>query len=231
MKLFNTIRNAIKYNAKLMKSRYNDCNISFSQWGEDIIVNNIFNNLKYNSITYLDIGANHPIVLNNTWFFYLNNMKGVLVEPDPELCKLLKRYRKKDIVINSGAGQKGNLTLYKFNNHSLNTFSQKEAESNLQKNNNYRIINKVSINILPINSIISENFDSYPNFISIDVEGMEMEILQDFNFETFKTEVFCIETYSWAEDRRVVEIIDFMQKKGYRIYSETGLNTIFIRNF
>ncbi|MFM6249337.1 MAG: hypothetical protein ACKPEQ_09345, partial [Dolichospermum sp.] len=57
--------------------------ISYSQCGEDLIINFIFNNLGIINPSYLDIGAHHPTYLSNTYSFYRKGCQGVCVEPDP----------------------------------------------------------------------------------------------------------------------------------------------------
>ena len=64
---------------------------SFSQFGEDLIIDNALDILKEKNISYLDIGANHPYFLSNSYYFYRKGANGTLVEPDPFLCKILKK--------------------------------------------------------------------------------------------------------------------------------------------
>ena len=55
-------------------------------------------------MTYLDIGANHPVRLNNTYLFYLRGYKGVLVEPNVSLCERLRAVRPRDTTLAAGIG-------------------------------------------------------------------------------------------------------------------------------
>src|SRR3954453_21218777 len=75
---------------------------SFSQQGEDLIVESICGFLKIENPTYLDIGAADPIVSSNTYLFYRKGCRGVLVEPNPAFCRELRRVRPKDTVLNIG---------------------------------------------------------------------------------------------------------------------------------
>ena len=77
---------------------------SFSQAGEDLIVKFTLQFLGIPSITYLDIGANHPVRLNNTYLFYLRGCKGVLVEPNASLCERLRAVRPRDTTLAAGIG-------------------------------------------------------------------------------------------------------------------------------
>lgn len=58
------------------------------------------------NIDYIDVGANHPTDISNTYLLYRNNYNGYLIEPNPELCNLLKVFRPKDKVLNIGIGPK-----------------------------------------------------------------------------------------------------------------------------
>src|SRR4051812_3390905 len=77
---------------------------SYSQAGEDMIVDYLFNSFKITNPTYLEIGTNQPVLSNNTYFFYRKGYKGVCVEPDPEMYQFIKKKRPRDIVLNIGIG-------------------------------------------------------------------------------------------------------------------------------
>ena len=102
---------------------------SFSQLGEDLIINYVFNGLGIFNIKYLDIGANHPIEINNTYLFYLNDASGVLIEPDPYYINELKNTRPNDLVLNIGLGKEKKLgaDFYIMSVRGLNTFDKTQA--------------------------------------------------------------------------------------------------------
>ncbi len=206
--------------------------ISYAQCGEDLIINFIFDQLGKKNISYLDLGANHPIWINNTYFFYKKGNTGVNVEPDGDLFKKIKRVRKKDICLNIGVGtKKEKMDFYLMSSSSLNTFSKKEAEA-LTLNNKQKIKKIVQIELLSVNQIISEYFvNSFPNFISIDIEGLDYSILKSFDFTKYKPEVFCVETLTYTEDNtegKLTNIIELMKENGYFVYADTYINTIFV---
>src|SRR5439155_8551863 len=75
---------------------------TYSQAGEDRILRFLFNSLSKASISYLDIGTNHPSMGNNTYLFYSSGSRGVCVEPNPEMGRLIKRMRPRDKYLNVG---------------------------------------------------------------------------------------------------------------------------------
>ena len=207
-------------------------NYSYSQCGEDIMVKRILGKLGITKATYLDIGANDPVNLNNTYLFYTLGGRGVLVEPDPTICKQIGRLRNQDTLINAGIGveQQGKASFYIFSNNVLNTFSQTEAEY-VDKQGKNNIQKVIDVPLFTINQVIDEYFASCPNFISIDIEGMDYEVINSLDFLQYRPEVFCIETISYTEDNteeKINEIFNLMQSKDYLLYGDTYINSIFV---
>jgi FkbM family methyltransferase len=203
----------------------------YSQNGEDLILIDIIRKLKFpqSEQFYLDIGANHPKELSNSYLFYQNGFSGVLVEPDPLLAKALLKERPNDKIIHAGIGPNSVQDFYIMSNHTLNTFSKEEADNYCKMDIGYSVKSTLKIELLDINTVIKNNFSTYPEIISIDVEGYEMKILDTFDFKKYKPAIFCIETYSWRENRIVTEIINLMTNSGYKVYITLGANTIFLR--
>jgi FkbM family methyltransferase len=204
---------------------------SFSQSGEDLIVKFIFETLKIDFPTYLDIGAHHPCYLSNTYSFYKNGCTGVCIEPDPYLFKEFKR-RKRDVCLNVGIAEipVECAKFYIMSVPTLNTFSREEA-LRYESYKNVKIIDTINISLQNINNIIENHFTACPNFISIDVEGYDLEILKSIDFNKWRPEVFIIETLTYTEDKseiKLFEIIEFMKSKNYMVYADTYINTIFV---
>ncbi|MCX8080390.1 MAG: FkbM family methyltransferase [Bacteroidia bacterium] len=204
---------------------------SFSQSGEDMIIRHLFDVLKIPHPTYLDIGAHHPFENSNTAHFYINGSRGVLVEPNPQFCHYLKKYRKKDICVEGGiADKKGEMDFYCFDSSTLNTFSEDACKRYIQAG--FVLKEKLKIKVFDISEIMEKYFStSPPDFISLDVEGMELNLLKAFPFEKFSPKVICLETVDYSHDglsEKNHAILDLLKLKGFRIYADTGINTIFI---
>ncbi|QNJ30612.1 hypothetical protein SynPROS91_00184 [Synechococcus sp. PROS-9-1] len=206
---------------------------SFSQFGEDLIIEQAFNLLACQKFTYLDIGANHPSRLSNSFYFYRRGSTGVLVEPDPNLYRLLKRKRPRDITLNCGVsvyGTTGKQTLYLMSSNVLNTFSLEEAER-IQRTTPFHIVDSIDVDVLPVNSIIDLYFSDIPFFMSIDIEGLDLQILQDINFSLYRPLLIVSETLTFdpaTGGRKISEIIEFLISKNYSIFADTRCNTIFV---
>jgi FkbM family methyltransferase len=208
--------------------RREDYQTSYAQCGEDCILQFLLGLLGIQKPTYLDIGAHHPTQLSNTYLFYRQGSRGVCVEPDPRLCLNIQSGRPHDTCLNIGigAGTSGNLRFYVFNNPTMNTFSETVKEEQLKAGLVLR--QELEVEVQSINSVIARHFHPCPNLISLDTEGMDLAILETLDFERYRPETFCIETITNIEARKMTEIIDFMHSKGYVVYADTFVNTIFV---
>ncbi|HEY5293654.1 MAG TPA: FkbM family methyltransferase [Burkholderiales bacterium] len=216
---------------QLTHNHSENCKISYSQCGEDLILQQLFMVLGIYKVSYLDIGAHHPSYLSNTYLFYESGGHGVCVEPDPSLFAEFAKKRPRDINLNCGVGiSSGEADFFVMSSSTLNTFSRAEAER-YQSYGKQRVLQTIRVAMRPVNEILEQYFEKCPNLVSLDVEGMDYLILRNFDFGKFRPEVFCLETLSYTEDkseRKLTEIIDLMHENGYLTYADTYINTIFV---
>jgi FkbM family methyltransferase len=206
---------------------------SYSQCGEDLIVKFYFDNKGIQKITYLDIGANHPFIYNNTALFYLDGCRGVNIEPDPNLYSLLVKHRKKDIHLNIAIDSKeGEVDFFLFKEHTMNTISKIEAEKNI-KERNFHFEKSIKIKTQTLSSIIDENFNGkYPDFLTIDAEGIDEHIIQSLDDSKDLPKVICIETIGYTSNLSGIKnsaIFTILKEKNYRVFADTYVNTVFVR--
>lgn len=211
--------------------------LSFAQAGEDRVLRFLFNSMGINQITYLEIGTNNPIDINNTYLFYLGGSRGVCVEPNPTLIPKIKKTRPEDVCLNIGiAGRSGAgvLDFYIFDENDsekgLSTFSKEEAER-VSNTTHIKIAEIKKIPVTPISEIFKTHFpNKAPDLISIDVEGLDLEILKTIDFSKYRPVAVCVETVNFTVDHKKTKnrsIIEFMESQGYFVYADTGINSIF----
>lgn len=203
---------------------------SYSQSGEDLIIQFILEVLRKNNPSYIDIGANHPIELNNTFRYYELGCRGICIEPDSFLHKQLASVRPNDICLNVGIGISNvkEADFYIMSTNTLNTFSKEDAER-YQSYGKQKIEKVEKVSLVPLNEIMKEYF--VPDFISLDTEGFDVKILQSIDFTKYRPLIFCIETITYSEDRtekKIMEISEIMSQHGYMLYGDTYINSIFV---
>jgi FkbM family methyltransferase len=208
--------------------------LSFSQMGEDIILQFIFWNLfKIHKPTYLDIGAHHPFFLSNTARMYINGSTGINIEPDPSLIAAFKKYRKRDVNLNIAISEKNEKkTFYIMSSPTLNTFSLEEAHKN-EKINNISIAQTIEIESYNLEYILNKYHNNkMPDLLTIDVEGYELNILKSVDLFKYRPKVICVEAYDAEETKKTrrEDLIDFIISYKYKVYADTGMNAILIEN-
>jgi FkbM family methyltransferase len=212
----------------------------YAQAGEDIILDEYFYKANIKHPGYLDIGANHPSYISNTYYFYLRGSKGVCVEPNPRLAASIKKLRPRDVVINAGIGiddqTEADFYLFPHSAHGLSTFSKKEAmhwqEVGMKGRGKIPWEKVIRMPLQTINSVIKTHFSTAPDLLSIDVEGLDLQILQTLDFDLYRPAAICVETLGYDDQQREYkreDVIGFLLSKGYEIYADTHINTIFTR--
>lgn len=203
----------------------------FSQEGQDKIAQEVLTSLGINldSLSIIDIGANHPITLNNTYFFEKEKSANVFnIEPNPDFIPIYKEHDR--VLINFAIGNR---------EQELDLFVPKrKLEVNYNDNvHSSLILSEIpesalgdielkKVRVKPLGKVINPgNF----NLLFIDVEGYEMNVLNGINFDQFSFDVIFIENNSLI--RTPNEIRQFMKKKGYSFYARIqGLDDIYIKS-
>lgn len=208
---------------------------SYSQCGEDILVECALSTLKINKPSYIDIGTNHPIFQNNTFLFYQKGGSGLCIEPNPELFKVVKDTRGRDICLNVGIAtfDSDSLSFYIMSSGGLSTFAKSEAEKYV-KENNYgaqKIEKIINVPVIAVNSILKSYFPDGLDIMSLDAEGYDFDILKSLDFEKHRPKVICVETLRYETGgklKKQSEIASHMVEQGYFLYADTYVNSIFV---
>jgi len=203
---------------------------SFSGSGEDIIISDILTSLKVKNILYVDVGAHHPVFGNNTYLFYRSGEQGVLVEPNPTLCKIILKKRPRDICLSVGVGKEnGEGVFFTFSHNTRNTFSLDEARAWEEQSGEKAKEEKRKI--FSLDYIIDTYCSRTPDIVSIDTEGYDFEILSGYSWKK-RPKIFCIEVVasSGVQDLNNGEenIYSLMKKNGYTLTAQTPINVIFV---
>lgn len=199
----------------------------YSQEGEDIILSRIFPNKKEGF--YVDVGAHHPTRFSNTYLFYLRGWSGVNIDAMPGSMKAFEAARPKDINLEIPISDTTEtLTYYSFNEPALNTFSKEEA---LKKNGlrNYKIIEEIPLTTRPLSEVLNQHISNSKeiDFMTIDVEGLDLTVLKSNDWDTYRPRVVLIEDLKKTiEQITKGEVYEFMNNKNYSFFAKS-YNTLF----
>jgi FkbM family methyltransferase len=206
---------------------------SYAQQGEDIILwHMVAEVLKRSPITYLDIGAHHPVINNNTYLFYEKGHRGVLVEPNPALHQTLAAARPQDALLRAGIGVGAETEADYYiisGDGQLNTFSKQVADEVQGRSGGRHVVERaVRLPLLNINAVMQKHFGRAPHVLSLDTEGFELPILKSLDFERFRPEVVCVDVLEFGTGRVRTPVVELMLEKDYSIRGATFVNAVFI---
>ena len=165
---------------------------------------------------FIEVGANHPVQENQTWFLEQQGWSGILIEPNPELFKLLCEQRPRSQVIQAAVGaQMGEVDLLIGVNHLHSTLAPVLGDPLSAE--------KVRVPLRTLDSIIAKSGIKKIDFLSIDVEGMELQVLLGLNLEKHRPELILLE-----EHRRDYAKHFHLRRHGYRLVRRTGRNNWYV---
>ena len=171
--------------------------------------------------TFLEFGATDGVSLSNTYILEKNfNWTGVLSEPSPQWHSKLFNNRPQTKIITDCVWSKSNIDLNFFISEVgvLSTIEEfKESDKKSMPDNTTTRIKKgdtIKVNSISLNDLIEKNFISKPpSYISIDTEGSEYEILQQFDFKKFRPKVFTVE-HNFTEHEEKID--NLMKLNNYK---------------
>jgi len=183
-------------------------------------------------IRYCDIGANHPQTLSNTYLLYQRGARGLLIEPDPELCAPLRQKRPRDTVLNVGVAfdARRSAKLKRFSSPVFNTFNESHADlvvnssKNWQPNQLQRVVDEIEVPLVPANDVLAAHLPDGFDFLSIDAEGVDFEILRSIDLRRFRPAIICIE-----ESTPKHQHDEYLGEAGYDFVARTPDNLIYRR--
>lgn len=205
--------------------------ICYSQNGEDIILNNLFGGKR--SGFYIDVGAHHPFRFSNTYLFYKMGWNGINIDPLPETMKIFDRYRPNDINIEVGVAQNsGSIPYYMFNHPAMNTFSKELADERNKVDDPIQMIKQ--INVLPLSEILDQYLIPHQkiDFLNVDVEGFDYEVLSSNNWTIYRPTVIIYEELDLSNKLSILnsKISNLLNEVGYSYYTRVYNSIIFKLN-
>ncbi|MCW5896052.1 MAG: FkbM family methyltransferase [Bacteroidetes bacterium] len=202
---------------------------SYAQEGEDLILRRYLNVER--SGFYVDVGAHHPIKFSNTYLFYKIGWSGINIDAMPGAMEMFRKLRPRDINIEAAVGKTvRTLTYTMFDEPALNTFDPGLAQ---QRAAGKSALRTVSLETRPLASILAEHLPGNQriDFLSVDVEGLDLEALQSNDWERFRPTFVLVES-SYVEALTVAEvqqtdIHDYLTGQGYELIAKSYFTTFY----
>ena len=192
----------------------------YSQDNQDRFLENyIFKGYK-NGI-YVDVGAHDGVTINNTLYFQKNNnWKGINIEPIKNVYNMLVLNRPNDINLNCAVcNNDGETDFYCNKGYTemisgiVNTFDPRHLQRLDKENKEMKSITEIiKVQTKKLETIFFENKITHVNYLSIDVEGAEFEVIKSIDFNNVFIDIICFENnYNDSS----IPIVKYLEEKNY----------------
>ncbi len=205
-------------------------NIYFSQEGEDIVLERFFTGKEKGF--YVDIGAHHPTRFSNTYKSYLKGWRGINIDATPGSMKPFELMRPGDINLEVGISTgSGEIEYYIMNEPALNTFSKQRVDF-LIADTPYVLVKSVVVKTKTLAQVLDEYLPANQpiDFLTIDAEGLDFEILQSNDWRKYRPSIVLTEEWSGSlEGLSDSKLYKLLNPLGYELYAKT-VSTVFFKD-
>jgi FkbM family methyltransferase len=201
---------------------------TYAQHGDDIVIRCVFDSLGIDNPSYLDIGAHHPTNISNTKLFYDTGSRGINVEANPHLFQQFMIERPDDVNLNFGVGvESGFLDFYMVDEHSgRNSFDYDTVAAFVADYPEFSIREVRALPVMTVAQILQNR--AIPDFLSIDVEGLDYDILKSIDFKRYPFKLICVEVGGSDKINYADAVSMLLETNGYFSLIRCGANLIFV---
>lgn len=201
----------------------------YGQCKEDEYISKFFSPTHVGSC--IEVGAYNGVDMSNTYYFEKKGWNTLCIEPNPEPFKICQSCRKNCYNCCIGESDNGeqDFTVYKFTDNSTSAISSLVPDCRLVSKLSYLIkkIEKVKVPVRSLTSLLDElNFPKEIDFVSIDTENTELDVLKGIDFDKYKIKMFIVEN---NYDEPFCQ--NYLITKGYNKINRISVNDFYVRTF
>jgi hypothetical protein len=218
-----------KFLVRLRENIFGFSRKSYSQFGEDLVLSFFIWQSGIKNGFYVDVGSYDPKKFSNTNFYYKKGWRGINIDARPGSMDVFKKMRKRDINLEIGISNTGKeLDFYIFKESVYNSFSKELADNYI--NNGVAFDKKVMVKTMRLEDVLDRYLplDQKIDFMSIDAEGFDLEVLESNNWDKYMPSFVLVEDHNISFDKiQESKVCKFLMGKGYRLVSVAYVTLIF----
>ncbi len=169
---------------------------------------------------FVEVGANDPRNGSQSWFLEQCGWRGILIEPLSHLFESLKIARPRSLVFQAACGAPGHppeAALFVGENCQHSSLLPNGVDADT------RYLHKETVRVLTLDEVLAECGHPRVDFVSIDVEGLQLDVLKGFDLARHHPALLLVEDHllNWRTHFH-------LQRRGYSLVKRTGLNNWYI---
>ena len=194
-------------------------NSHYAEFAEDVMVNRILKKIKKGF--YVDIGAYHPYKGSLTYNLYNRKWNGINLDISKSSIDLFNIARPSDLNINCAVSEFNGETFY-YENSPINQQNSLIPQDQNQK--------KIKIQSYKLSEILKMQNINSVDYINIDTEGNELEVLMGIDFSKINPTLFTIEDNSFDLNNEIKKKkIIYLKEKNYELINIIGVTMFFVK--
>ena len=178
---------------------------NYSQFDEDLFLVNFFKDKKKGK--FVDLGAFHPIRYNNTYLLYKKGWSGTNVDLNPVAIDMFNIVRTRDdnkCDLISDVNNIEKIVYYEHNFSAVNSLILTEELKKVLKE-------KIPMISKTFTDLVDHDFD----FLNIDLEGHDYEVLKNIDLKKYRPKLICIEILDNSVDKE--KIFFYMENNNFKL--------------
>jgi FkbM family methyltransferase len=171
---------------------------------------------------FVDIGANDPQRGSQSWFLEERGWRGILIEPQARLCERLRPARPRSQVVQVACGAPDAPPEMPF------FTAATPGHSGLVKNlvdAGTTYVGTEKVKVMTLDAILAEAGNPAIDFVSMDVEGTQYDVLRGFSLQRHRPKLLLVEDHLY--DLKTHRLLG---RSGYKLVKRTGLNNWYVPN-
>jgi len=179
----------------------------------------------------VEVGAAGPTYLSMSRHFRESGWRVIAIEPNPHFVAQHRAAGFDVVPVACGDHDEDGVDFeivhqpaaYAGGEISYESFSSLKVKDSDRTNNPAIRSERVKVNMRRLDTVLEQQKVSTLDLLSIDVEGWELEVLAGFSLERYHPRVVIMENFN-----RDPGYVSYVQRRGYRLYSETFPNQVFV---
>jgi hypothetical protein len=198
---------------------------SFSQFGEDLVIEQLLNQMGISHGFYVDVGAFDPVIGSNTLLLFKHGWSGINIDVDEQKIERFRWVRPRDWNVACGvakiAGRK------QFARYVMASQTRLITGTNNQSVLGNPPVETFEADAKPLQAILDDSpfRGQQINFLNIDCEGNDLEVLESLDFSIYRPRIIAVEAIDLTAEAGIRE---FMSQKGYKMTHRLGFTRVFL---